>query len=444
MNNKGMDLLSKSADFVEENLHNGVFHIKLIYLSTMVDTELVKDGISRPFMRCDTASTFHQVLFSTLGCSLIDDKTTLSEMLLSGNVIIVYENRIYKMKAPIVANDQPLQVSVETTIQGSQTGFSENIDKNLLLLRQRYPYPELKAEKREVGKRSKTPAYLVYDQAKIDSKMLADFDRKLSSINAEVVQAVGQIEALMTGIKYRLFPTMVITERPDRVVSNLAEGKIVLLLEGTPFVLISPAVFFDFMSAMDDLYQSFFVTRSLVILRYIALLITIILPGMYIAIVSFNPEIFRAQFALTIAGSRSAVPYPSYVEVLIMMFLIEALIEASLRLPRYIGSTATTVGGLILGQAAQQAGMISSIMVVITSAVAISNFLIPINAMSFAIRVVKYPIILLASFFGMAGVVCGLFCILIYMSDIRVYGRHYLRLFVKEPDVSGYKEGDPY
>jgi spore germination protein len=127
-----------------------------------------------------------------------------------------------------------------------------------------------------------------------------------------------------------------------------------------------------------------------------------------------------------------------------MLFLIEALLEASLRLPRYIGSTATTVGGLILGQAAQQAGLVSSVMIIVTSAVAISNFLIPITAMSFALRLAKYPLIVLAIIFGLAGVVAGMFAVCLYACSVKSFGMPYFRMFIGEPAVSGYKEGDPY
>ncbi|MFC0273977.1 spore germination protein [Metabacillus herbersteinensis] len=172
------------------------------------------------------------------------------------------------------------------------------------------------------------------------------------------------------------------------------------------------------------------------------MLLTITLPALYIAIVSYNPVIFRIQLTTSIAGSRAAVPYPSFIEVFIMLFLIEALVEASIRLPKSIGPTATTVGGLILGQAAQQAGLIGSIMIIITSTVAISNFVIPINAMSFAIRVVKYPLIILAIFFGITGVISGVYCFLLYLANMRSFGEPYLRIFIGEDSPSGYKKGD--
>ncbi|GAA3328943.1 hypothetical protein GCM10020331_074960 [Ectobacillus funiculus] len=172
--------------------------------------------------------------------------------------------------------------------------------------------------------------------------------------------------------------------------------------------------FYDFMNSMEDNYRSYWITKSTKILRYTGLLISLILPGTYVAVTSFNPEIFRVQLALSVAGSRVGVPYPSYLEVLFLLLIMELLIEASIRLPKSISGTATTVGGLILGTAATEAALASNIMIIIVSAVAISNFAIPINEMSFAIRVTKILAIVLC--------VCFWNC----RADIIVYWIHYV------------------
>jgi len=183
------------------------------------------------------------------------------------------------------------------------------------------------------------------------------------------------------------------------------------------------------MHAMDDEYDSYWTNRFLTVMRYFGIFMTIILPAAYIAIVSYNPEIFRVQLAFTIDGSRAGVPYPSFVEVFVMLFMIEALIEASVRLPRIVGSTATTVGGLILGQAAQQAGLVSSIMIIVTSVVAISNFLIPNPDFSQAVRLVKYPFVVVAMMYGLSGVAVLFFALIVYLCNLRSFGEPYLAVF---------------
>lgn len=439
MDTSMLENLRLSSDFRTDKLENGSFSIEILYFTTLCDAQVLKKEIAHPFLLSSTPAAFEQVLGAALSCAPVENGEKLNSFLLDGCAVIRFQERFYTLKAPKPGNEQPSEAVAETTLQGPQSALSEDADANLMFLRRRYPAAELISESYSLGNVSRTKTYLLYDRRKVNMDVLKEMKKRLDEIDSDIVMSSGQVEALITKRKFRWFPIMIVTERPDRAVLNLSNGKIVLVLDGTPFVLIAPAVFYDFISAMDDLYQSYIVTRVLVILRYISLLITINLPALYIAVVSYNPEILRVQFALSLAGSRAAVPYPSFVEVFFMLFLIEALIEASLRLPRYIGSTATTVGGLILGQAAQQAGLVSSVMIIVTSAVAISNFLIPINAMSFAVRMAKYPLILLASFFGVTGVVTGMFALILYASNLTCFGQPYFRFFAKEKHVSGYK-----
>ena len=436
------DTLRQSADLKTEVLDNGHFQIELLYLATLCDTDILRKEIAHPFFMTVDPETFHRVLDAAINCSLLAGDADLAPLLLDKSVIVQCQDRRYRMKTRNPVGSQPTEAVTETTLQGPQNAFSENAENNLMAIRVRYPSADLAAEKFKLGKITQTESYLIYDKHKVDANTLKQLKEKLDRIDADVVLSAGQIEALITRRKYRWLPTTIITERPDRVVLNLSQGKIVLILNGAPYTLILPAVFYDFISSMDDLYQNFLITRALVILRYISILITVTLPGLYVAVVSYNPEILKVQLALSIAGSRAAVPYPSFIEVLFMLFMIEALLEASLRLPRYIGATATTVGGLILGQAAQMAGLVSSIMIIVTSVVAIANFLIPINAMSFALRLAKYPLVLLSACFGVVGVVSGMFALALYIANLRSFGRPYFRLFTAELDTSGYKTRD--
>jgi spore germination protein len=344
------------------------------------------------------------------------------------------------LASDVISSDGSL-TQVESAIQGPQLALSEDLNKSLNLIRSMYPSPELCVEQYTVGYESRTPLYVLFDQRHVDSMVLDNVRSKLTSINADIVHAAGELEKLLVGKRLHLFPTVLITERPDRISRSIGKGKVVVLIKGSMFALIMPATFFEFMHAIEDNYEAYWMTRFLIFLRFASIVLTITLPALYIAVVSYNPELFRVQLAFSIAASRSAVPYPSFIEVFIMLFMIETLIEASIRLPRYIGSTATTVGGLILGQAAQQAGLVSSIMIIVTSVVAISNFVIPINSMSFAIRFLKYPLIGAAIFFGLSGIAVGVFMYIAYLCNLRSFGKPYFRLHGKlnpaEGDIGG-------
>ncbi len=434
-----IERLKQSTDFKHERLNNGTFPIEIMYYVTLCDPSLIKQEIAHPYLLSLSPEAFEQVLNAAITCRKLPPDADLKGPLLDESVIVILQDQYYAVKTAKQTNDKPSDAVTETTLQGPQSAFSESAETNLYIIRKRYPSTDLVAEKFQLGSVTQTSSYLLYDAGKTDPDLLKELRTRLKQIDADVVQSCGQVEALINKRTISWLPSMLITERPDRVVLNLAQGKIVLIMNGNPFVLVMPVVFFDFISAMDDLYQTFFVSKAFLLLRYVSILITILLPSLYIAIVSYNPEILKVQLALSIAGSRAAVPFPSFIEVLFMLFMIEALIEASLRLPRYIGATATTVGGLILGQAAQMAGLVSSIMIIVTSVVAIANFLIPINAMSFAVRLAKYPLILLASCFGLVGVISGMFALAMYVVNKRSFGRPYFQLFLGEMNTSGYK-----
>jgi len=425
-------LKEQFQDSADLTVHEFEFYhdkIRLVFLQTLCDDKKIKDNILQPLMLCERRTTYVLHLLSLPASKPYSKDDDVTKLLLEGNVLILLDNEIIFYKATKINNKEPQEANVEMSVLGPKKALSENLDNNITLVRSRYPTNKLKVENSEVGTMSKTKIAILYDVDYVQHDVLDDLKERLSNINIDMIQAAGQLENALTTEKFTIFPTMMITERPDRIALNLSQGKIVILLDGTPFSLILPAVFFDFISSMDDLFHAFWVKQLMVLLRYSGLLITITLPSIYIAITGFNPEILRSQLALTIAGSRAAVPYPAFFEVILMLLAVEMLVEASIRLPTVIGPTATTVGGLILGQAAQQAQLVSAIMIIITAFVAISNFTIPINAMSFAVRCLRYPLIILSSLFGIIGLIAGLVLVLCYLTEIRSFGKPYLAIY---------------
>lgn len=410
--------------------------VQLAYLSSMSDKKNIHQSIVKACLESSSVAAFAAALEMMPGFVLIQAEQELSDYLIGGSALLFFPQfvcAIQMKKEP--QNMQPRETTIENILQGPQSAFTEDIFTNIQIVRTRYPSPDLHVEFTKVGTQSQTDLAILYDKTKVDPDVLLQLENKIMQIDAEVIQASNQLQMLLTK-RWHLLPTVMVTERPDRTILNLSKGKIALLLNGTPFSVNLPAVFFDFMASMDDIYELPWIVRPLQILRFIGAFITTTLPALYVATVSYNPEFFRSQIGIEIAGSRSAVPYASFYEVFFMLFLIEALTEASIRLPKYIGSTATTVGGLILGQAAQQAGLVSSIMIIIASAVAIANFVIPMNTMSFALRTVKFPLVLCAIFFGLVGVMAGLFAFLIYAVSLRSFGQPYLKLFTGEDKKS--------
>jgi spore germination protein KA len=418
---------------------DGTLH--LLYNVSLCDPNKLYKFIRVPFAEKPSLAEFALYMQDMAETVEASDTGSLQQKLYEGYALMFMDDQILAFKAMKDLGNQPRQSQVEGTLYGPQNAFSEDNETNVSIIRQRYPSANLIMENLTAGTTTQTKVSLLYDSVVVNVTALGHVKERLKELDAAVVQSPNQLYLLLNRQKYSLFPTMLHTDRPDRTVLNLSQGKIVLFVQGTPFAVIGPAVFYDFVSTMDDIYMNYWFSRLTLILRYMSIFFTLFLPAIYIAAVSFSPEMFRVQLTLSLAGSRAAVPYPSYVEVLIMLFMIEALTEASIRLPRVIGPTAATVGGLILGQAAQQAGIVSSVLIIVISLVAISSFVIPVNPIFNAIRVVRIPLMLLACLLGVTGLAAGFFILVFWLANVRSFGQPYFRIFTDERSPSGMKKG---
>lgn len=422
-------LQSKLGNEQEVILRDISSKVQFICIESLIDSQKINELLLKPFFNMENEKEYEEYIISLPGYrAYVDDKQALNEIMF-GFAVIRIESRMHMMDVRLINNSSIAEATVETVIEGPQNALSEDISTNINLIRQRYRQVSLQMEKLRAGRLSQTELALIYDEKLVDNEILEQVRLSLDQLDIEVLLAAGQLQNKLNKGRKGLFPTIMITERPDRIAFNIGQGKVVLLIDGTLFALVLPAVFYDFMSSMEDIYQSFWVSRFLLSLRYLGLLINLILPAAYVAITAYNPEVFRVQLILSVSGSRTGVPFPAFVEVLFMLLMMELLTEASIRLPKSIGSTATTVGGLILGQAATEAALVSNIMIIIVAAVAISNFAIPINAMSFTMRFVKYLLLICSIFLGLVGVVVGLLAIIAYLVNLESFGKPYFKLF---------------
>ncbi|BBI32437.1 spore germination protein [Cohnella abietis] len=434
-------LFDGSSDLLTDTLDNGFWQMEIAYFPNLCD-ERIKDGLLVPFSYRFDPDEFRRMLHSNPKYQEANNNKDWPNLLLKGYVLIQIEEQCYSFKSDRSLVTEADTTEVEASLQGPQSALTEDLDVNLYLIRTRYNVPSLATVPYEKGNYSHTAIMILYDKKFVNDKVLKLLHKQLDKMNIDLLQASGQLVKELTDKSHRFFPTLLQTERPDRVAVMLRRGKVVILLNGSRFAVILPVRLFDFMHAMDDDYESFWISCFLIVMRYCAITLTILLPALYVAIVSYNPEIFRVQLAFTIDGSRAGVPYPSFVEVFIMLFMIEALIEASIRLPRFVGSTATTVGGLILGQAAQQAGLVSSIMIIVTSVVAISNFVIPNSTFSQSIRLIKYWFVIIAMIYGITGIAVLFFVLIVYLCNLRSFGEPYFALFTpRANDLTGQRKG---
>lgn len=419
-----------NEDLVSKELPQIGYSAHMLYLRTICNADFIRRDIIHPFTEKPLYEDFSRYLTALPEASPLHDSDGLERKLYEGYVLLFAGSSIWAVMARSYEGGPVGDTKVENVIQGPQDSFASGLDVNLNLIRNRYVRPTLRIKKRKAGIQADNKLALVYDEAAVREGLVEELERRLDNLEASFIQSAGHLQRLLSvGHGWTPFPNMLVTERPDRTVLNLTSGKVVILIEGENFALIAPSVFLDFFSSMDDISNRLSVSIFLTVLRSLALFTATTLPAFYVAITSFNPELIRVQLALIVAGTRASVPYPPVLEVLFMLVMMEFLTEASVRLPKAIGPAATTVGGLILGQAATSAGLVGDIMIIIVASVAISNFVIPVGTMGFAIRILKYPLLVIASWFGLTGILAGLIGLLMYLVHLNSFGEPYFRLF---------------
>jgi spore germination protein len=414
----------------------------LLYIKTVVDGQQLQRDIIKPFFEMATEEYYKAYLTSLPYQQEIQEKEQIASELTKGSIVVFVRDELFVLDVKKINTDQVLPVKLEPTIQGPELALSEDIATNLNLIRQRYHQPSLTVETLQMGEKTNQALAIIYDKETVNTSVLKNIKTKIQSINPPLIQTTAEIPRLLNDKKRSLLPITILTERADRIIYNISGGKVVLMLDGSPVALIAPAVFYDFLTAIEDNYHPFWITTFTKCLRYLGLVVSLTLPALYVAVTSYNPEILRMELALSISGSRIGVPYPSYIEVLFMLIVMELLIEASIRLPKVVSATATTVGGLILGTAATEAALTSTIMIIIVSAMAISTFVIPINEMAFAMRVLKYGTLLFATVAGLLGIIVYLMGLIMYLCNKESFGEPYFKLFIqRKTDEIGGKGG---
>lgn len=427
--------LEPSFDIINQKLQSDNITVHLLYLKTVVDNDQIQNYIIKPFFEMGSIQLFDSYIASLPQNNKIETNEKVLSQLSRGSVLVQIQEQNYLLDLKKITTNIVLETNIEPTIQGPELGLSEDIQTNLNIIRHRYHNVSLKIDTHQIGTSNNQTLAILYDQESVNDSVLKNLQEKVKNLNRSVILSSSELQRLLNDKKWTFMPIMMITERTDRVIQNIAGGKVVLILDGTPNAIIAPSVFFDFMTSMDDKYLPFGISKFLKVLRYFGLFICLLLPGVYVAVTSYNPEILRSELAFSVAGSRVGVPFPSFIEVLFLLVFMELLTEASIRLPRAISGTATTVGGLILGTAATEAALTSNIMVIIVSAVAIATFAIPINEMSFAIRLIRYVLLFFGTIAGITGLILSLLAFVLYLTNLESFGEPYLKLFIQRKKV---------
>jgi len=401
-----------------------------IYISSLVDRKILNSLSSElNRLKFELNNTGAGVDFDTLMSHISGlgeskkgiDYFTLYDDLLSGNTVFMV-NGCSSFFSVATNTDEGRAISEptsQTTIRGPKDSFNEKISSNILLIRRRIKNKDLKVENLSVGNVTKTSISLMYINKIAKDEIVQEIRARLGKIEIDGVLEGAYIVELIKDDRYSLFPTFLNSEKPDSVAAAILEGKVAILIDGTPYVLTAPALMFEFLQVSEDYYHHFIVASVLRFSRYVALFLTLLVPSIYISITTFHQEMLPTILLINIAAQREGVPFPALMEALLMEFTFEILREGGIRMPRATGAAISIVGALVLGEAAVEAGIISAVMVIVVSITAIASFAIPNYEMSNAIRTVRFALMLLAGALGLYGVFMGLIILVFHLCKIK-------------------------
>ncbi|EPY2305901.1 spore germination protein [Clostridium sporogenes] len=329
----------------------------------------------------------------------------------------------------------------ESSIRGSREGFIEKLETNTSIIKRRIRDENLVIENMVLGRRTQRDLAIIYIDNIVDKNVLQELKYKLSSIDVDSVSLMGYIQQYIENDAYSIFPQSRTTERPDIVEGNLMEGRIAVMLEGTPMVLLTPSIFIEFFQAIEDYTQRTIVSSFTRILRALSVIIVITFPSIYLTLIKFNAELIPIKFVNTIIQSRSNIPLTPFMEILSMEIIVEFLREGGLRLPPKVNQTLSVVGGIIIGQAAIKAGIVSSSTLLIIGISIIAAFLTPNYDMSLAVRFIRFPMLILSNYLGLLGLTAGFFFLLVHICSLESLGvpyfsfhnEEYKDIFIRSP-----------
>lgn len=417
-----------SADFVVDYTPYQDKDAFLIYIESITERKIIEQEIIKP-IHIRGADKVKELLPQ----AYIKETSSIKEIskfLLEGNSILLQKDNSLAMifQSQLLTERNITEPGSETIIRGAHEGFVETLGTNIYLIRKRLQNPNLKIKYFSIGNDSHTKVAMIYLDHIANRKTVANMEKLLSDIDTDYILAPGHIEEYISD-NVSIFPTLLSTERPDRTVANLMDGRIAILADNSPSALIAPVTFFSFFQSPDDYSSRWYFGSFIRFLRIMGFLITIALPATYIAIVSYHYEVLPTEIVVSIKSSLEYVPYPPLVEALAMQITLEILREASIRLPNPIAQTIGVVGGLVIGTAVVEANLVSNTMIIVVAITAISSFVVPISEMGSSIRLLGFPFMIFASLFGFIGMSFFLMFVLIHMCKLESFGTPFFAPF---------------
>ena len=428
-----------SPDLVTRELRAGArgrISVLVTHIDGLVDKRLIAEAVVERITGLqlewtDPAQAYEDLKTRLLASSDVEEVETLGEFISGiargdGGVLVdgVAKGLVCALRGWEQRSVE--EPTTESTVRGSKEGFVEALRTNTSLLRRRIVSPQLWIEEVTIGRITRTRVAIAYIAGVVNEDIVEEVRARLKRIDVDAIHESGNIEELIEDAPFSPFPTIARTERPDRVAGALIDGRVAILTDGTPFVLIVPATFTMFLTSSEDYYERYFAGSAIRLLRIAAFFISLTLPAFYVALTTYHQEMLPTPLVLSIAAQREGIPFPAVVEALLMEFVFETLREAGIRLPRVVGQAVSIIGALVVGDAAIRAGLASPAMVMVVAFTGIASFATPVFSLAISVRLLRFVMTALGGALGFFGVAMGMFALLTHLTCLRSFGVPYL------------------
>jgi len=411
----------------------------VIYVNGITNKEFIDRDILKPLMiyakedlgsKANLAEYLSKKYITSSSTNITIDLNNVIDAIKRGKTVVLIQDSVDYVIVDTSGGEFRTisEPSNESAVRGTREGFVEKLETNISILRRRIKDDKLVFENITLGRRTQSDLVLVYIDDIVDKDVLNELRKRITAIDTDFVPLMGYIQQYIEDSTFSFFPQSFSSERSDVIEANIMEGRIAVILEGTSSVMTLPTVFYEFFQAVEDYSQRTVISNFVRILRMLAAVIIITFPSVYLTLTNFNGELIPIKFIVPIVESRVGIALEPYMEILLMEIIVEFLREGGLRLPAKVGQTLSVVGGIIIGDAALKARIVSPATLLIVGVVTVATFLIPNYDMSLAIRFVRFPMLLITNFFGILGIAAGCFFLLVHICSLKSMGVPYFSI----------------
>lgn len=447
------DTFKDTPDLVERKIKYSFSCVHIYYIETICSSEQINNFVLKNLTNPNGPRRFKDILAGPNFKEI--DLGRLEFYLYNGFTALVYKGKIYVIETKASLDRSVSFPEMEQDLYGAKDALLENYQKNIGLIKRRLKSSHLKTKEYKLGRFTQTSTGVLYVDNITDMSLVKRIDALLNKIDTDSVIDVGELKQFLTMDKGNVFPPTKLTERPDVIVKALLDGKLVIVMDTSPFAIILPAVLADFINPISDKYLYQRNANNLKILRMICFFLTIFTPAFYIAIITYNQETIPASLLTNFITQNEGIPFPATIETFFMIFICEMLRESDIRFPNNFSSSISILGALILGDAAISANIVSPIMIIITALTFISSMIFSNVELSGAIRIWRFIAMIISSFYGLYGVALAFIFFIVSLSSYSSFGLPYtfpvvpfslpyLKETLYESDIHDNKKRSPY